>query len=96
MTVMELLEVAKVAAEAKSAAMKTLAKSVIAMLDRPPPPNVWLPTTDARSVHVPREANRYYTPSEARVLAVAILRAADSAEAYVAKRLDRVDQVPRR
>jgi hypothetical protein len=94
--VKELIEIATAAAEAKiGATAKKLAKDLLALLDQPEPTVAWAPTTDAGSVHVPREANRYYRPAEARAFAVAVLRAADKAEGYQAKRIDRVDEVPR-
>lgn len=94
----DLIEIARAAAspDAKvGATTKKLAKDLIALLDQPDPPAAHLPTTDARSVHVPREANRFYTVAEARAFAIAVLRAADRAEGYTPKRVERMDIVPR-
>lgn len=91
----DMIEIARVVAESGKGTTKKLAANLVSFFERPQPCKVWAPTTDAGSVHLPREANRFYKPEEARALAVAILKAADRAESYTPVRVPRIDKVLR-
>lgn len=96
MSIKQMIEVAAAAVEAKiSPTAKKLAHDLLAVLQQPDPTACWAPTTDAASVHLPREANRSYSPAQARALGVALLRAADKAEDYKPVRVERMDVVLR-